>query len=65
MVNRFYQQSETNLALLGCGTDIIFNVGSDYFKELQVLIKEISGYDLALWIGEQSRCRVEIKCRNH
>ena len=34
MVNQFYQQSEANLASLGCGTDFMFNLGSRFFKEL-------------------------------
>ena len=36
-VNRFYQQAEANMASMGCGTDIIFNIGSDFFKELLLL----------------------------
>ena len=36
-VNQFYQRSEDNLALLGCGTDFVFNVGNRFFKELVLL----------------------------
>ena len=36
-VNQFYQRSEANLALLGSGTDFIFNLGSSFFKEILLL----------------------------
>ena len=37
MVNSFYQNSEANLSDLGCGTDLIFNLGGAFFKELLLL----------------------------
>ena len=36
-VNRFYQHAEQQLAALGLGTDVLFNLGNSFFKEIILL----------------------------